>query len=900
MSEHDGILLDRWETTGDQDAFMEVVARYQGMVYGACMRIVKDQTRAEDLVQECFLKLTKQRPRDTRALGPWLHRIATNTSLRLIDSEQRRKIRELKYVADAPSTTEATWDDVNQFLDEALNALPDNERAVIVARFLEGRTQSEAAEHLNISRTTVQIRIKKGLEHLQRSLKSRGAIVSAGALSIMLTSNLSHAAPATLASAMGKAVLSGVFNPQKAGIPAIAKLLAASAAIALIGISTFTYLNGDAKPNIEVLELSSAEAAIILPVTEPESVPVVLAAAQDTVDSERPPDAQTEIIAHAIVPTVSKADRMRLQCVDESGNPVGGATVYVFQNVPDFPPLYGGWGQKSSRHRRDGPFVSDDEGYIEFDSISQGKKPNRPNRAAYAVVQDRLIGVWDEGIEHGIGIGTSEPIIRMVSSVSVSGRVKLPLGSSFSSVRLEISALSVGQGLVDRSTIGNTFDEELVFDLLTVPLDSRGRFSIHNVPTKGSLTVRARGKGLGESTKSVRDADPATTLEIVVKPEGRIEGYVRHAKSGAPVVGRRVVCHSGGIFSNNTTNENGKYRIDGLDEGEYFVYVKMDAYPPSEIVFPENAVVVLSGRTTHGIDLVAVPGHVVRGKVIDKKTGEPLAGAIVTAKYRRPQVNVNTAFSNEQGMYEIQLPAGESQLNIKHPDYFLNHRFETVKVTENGTSDPVEIVSRFNSDDNPVFLDGMAKISGRVLNLLGRPIEGVLISNEIRPSTKPVQEKRSFIFPGQRRSKTNHEGRYSIKIPTAGDNQIVIGGIEWSVHRSDWYSLSKGDEVKIEDVQLTRYEEKLTVQLLDENGRPAPYVSFQLEAKNIYRPGQRLESDSRGMIHLDNLPKTEMVIKIRDKSYWHADWNGRPGQHIIINLKRKQKAPRPRPLPVRP
>jgi len=45
MGEHDGNLLDRWESTGDQDAFMELVVRYQGMVYGTCLRIVKDPGR---------------------------------------------------------------------------------------------------------------------------------------------------------------------------------------------------------------------------------------------------------------------------------------------------------------------------------------------------------------------------------------------------------------------------------------------------------------------------------------------------------------------------------------------------------------------------------------------------------------------------------------------------------------------------------------------------------------------------------------------------------------------------------------------------------------------------------------------------------------------------------------
>ncbi|MFP6583735.1 MAG: RNA polymerase sigma factor [Candidatus Hydrogenedentota bacterium] len=147
MNELDGSLLDRWETAGHNQAFMELVARYQGMVYGVCLRIVRDSSKAEDLVQECFLKLTRSRPKGRDSLGPWLHRVAT-TAINEQRSAIRRATRETKYMEGRPGHEVAAWDDINEILDAELNALPDACRAVIVAHYSEGHTQVEVAERM--------------------------------------------------------------------------------------------------------------------------------------------------------------------------------------------------------------------------------------------------------------------------------------------------------------------------------------------------------------------------------------------------------------------------------------------------------------------------------------------------------------------------------------------------------------------------------------------------------------------------------------------------------------------------------------------------------------------------------------------------------------------------------
>jgi DNA-directed RNA polymerase specialized sigma24 family protein len=78
---NDVVLIRRWRTNRDGEAFAELVARYSGLVYGVCRRVTRDDGRSEVLAQECFLRLARSRPAVKGSLGPWLHRVVTNLAI---------------------------------------------------------------------------------------------------------------------------------------------------------------------------------------------------------------------------------------------------------------------------------------------------------------------------------------------------------------------------------------------------------------------------------------------------------------------------------------------------------------------------------------------------------------------------------------------------------------------------------------------------------------------------------------------------------------------------------------------------------------------------------------------------------------------------------------------------
>ena len=54
---NDTALLDEWVEHHNPDAFTEMIRRHSGMVYGTCLRILKDTAETEEVVQECFMTL---------------------------------------------------------------------------------------------------------------------------------------------------------------------------------------------------------------------------------------------------------------------------------------------------------------------------------------------------------------------------------------------------------------------------------------------------------------------------------------------------------------------------------------------------------------------------------------------------------------------------------------------------------------------------------------------------------------------------------------------------------------------------------------------------------------------------------------------------------------------------
>ncbi len=171
-----------------QDALAEAYRRHAGAVFGLAKRLLNDQARAEEIVQEVFLRLWNDPDRfdpDRGSLRSYLLAHCHGRSVDVIRSESSRRAREDR---DAKATAEVGYDVSHEVWDmalaghvrEALGRLPDGERQAIELAYFGGRTYREAADELGEPEGTVKSRIRAGLKRLRSDLAESGVTAGGG------------------------------------------------------------------------------------------------------------------------------------------------------------------------------------------------------------------------------------------------------------------------------------------------------------------------------------------------------------------------------------------------------------------------------------------------------------------------------------------------------------------------------------------------------------------------------------------------------------------------------------------------------------------------------------------------------------------------------------------------
>ena len=161
-----------------EDALAEAYRRHGGAVYALARRVLGDDARAEEVVQEVFLRLWHHPDRfdpDRGSLRSYLLAGAHGRAVDLLRSEVSRRRREED---DARRTATAGYDVEREVWDlaladhvkAALAALPIEERRAIELAYFDGYSYRDVAAKLSQPEGTVKSRIRNGLRRLQVSL----------------------------------------------------------------------------------------------------------------------------------------------------------------------------------------------------------------------------------------------------------------------------------------------------------------------------------------------------------------------------------------------------------------------------------------------------------------------------------------------------------------------------------------------------------------------------------------------------------------------------------------------------------------------------------------------------------------------------------------------------------
>lgn len=174
QSQFDDVNLMRRIAVHDQQAFRAVYQQYGKAIYSLAYRILQNATLAEEVTQDTFLKVWRQKALwdpNKGNLKNWLLTITHFTAIDRLRQERRQPTLHPDPIEDIEEAIpiargETGWQD-GIALRLMINQLPTEQASLIELAFFRGMSHSEIADELNIPLGTVKTRLRTGLQRLR-------------------------------------------------------------------------------------------------------------------------------------------------------------------------------------------------------------------------------------------------------------------------------------------------------------------------------------------------------------------------------------------------------------------------------------------------------------------------------------------------------------------------------------------------------------------------------------------------------------------------------------------------------------------------------------------------------------------------------------------------------------
>lgn len=182
----DGQLLGLYKN-GNEEAFEALVTRHKDRVYTTIYLIVKDRYRAEDLMQDTFIKaintIKRGKYNEEGKFLPWLLRIAHNLAIDNFRKDRRyptivmedgENIFNNLDFAEGTYEDEQVKSDTHKLLKRFIEELPDAQREVLVMRHYMDMSFQEIADSTDVSINTALGRMRYALINLRKKMDKVG------------------------------------------------------------------------------------------------------------------------------------------------------------------------------------------------------------------------------------------------------------------------------------------------------------------------------------------------------------------------------------------------------------------------------------------------------------------------------------------------------------------------------------------------------------------------------------------------------------------------------------------------------------------------------------------------------------------------------------------------------
>ncbi len=887
MNADDTVLQHRWITSRDAEAFAELVNRHAGMAYAACLRILHNHADAEEVVQDCFFRLSQAERVIDRSLAGWLHRVATNRALDLRRSAQRRAAREERYASASPTLTVSDWQDLQPIIDEAIAALPEELREPLVLHFFEGLTHAETAQRIGLSRSATTRRIQHAVESLRDELKARKVLVTAAILSASLAAAAAAATPATFLAELKKIGLTaaGVRGAPAERAPRRRAIwaMALAAVLLLGGYTVARVVARDPRPSPPPAPARAAKMPAPAPVAAAQPQPPVAVSAKPS----RP----------AVAAPIFEADaeRFELLCTGPDGSPIAGTEVYVEALHSSIRPMTMPASPDDFQSTLIGPLLTDAGGTVTVPLRIDSSPGANTYYSAYARGPGDLVGAWryfpPDAMWHTTEIG-------MVESETIPGTVTVP--PDYDATRVEIKVLTINvkntlTGFASNFSPSRKYGDTLLPDYFVTRPARDGSFAIAGIPAGGAFYLAATAPGLGEAQFYTWGDKAIDHIEMTMAAEAMIEGRVIIAPGMNAAAGAAVFAEPSGRFKTigvteafaATTDHLGQFRFTGLPREEYTVFVQQYGNPPELIGAIVSGVETVPGEVTEGVEIVLERGALLKGKVVDAESGAGVADAVLVAMNKGNATegsgqSLGSATTGADGGFQFRLPTGASYLYFfSFPEAYAppakqGRRALFVAAGESRLPDLTLKLSRRSEDAQR---HAMATLRGRVVDRDGNALARVPIAVD---SKQMVGEdaRQNSIHAGV----TDTQGNYTTQVLAHGTNQIVAGGDTFSRAESAEVTL-KADEVHVlPDLVVEAFPATIEVTVSNVDGEAISGADIIVAEADGDTPLAETRSDAQGYAQI-HIPARPVLVHVAHDHYQWQQFEAVPGGAYEVVLE---------------
>jgi RNA polymerase sigma-70 factor, ECF subfamily len=165
-----------------EQGFSYLYDHYSGALYGVIFRMIQDEDRANDLMQDVFVKIWKNIDKYNEGKGrlyTWMLNIARNScidNLRLVENKVNiQNLENTVYEIDRQEAVSIGLDETG--IHEFMQRLKPERKQLLDMAYFEGYTQEEIAEKLGLPLGTVKTRIRAALQELRDYFKVISIII---------------------------------------------------------------------------------------------------------------------------------------------------------------------------------------------------------------------------------------------------------------------------------------------------------------------------------------------------------------------------------------------------------------------------------------------------------------------------------------------------------------------------------------------------------------------------------------------------------------------------------------------------------------------------------------------------------------------------------------------------